>query len=371
MRNLGRIALLLVASGLVASFVACQQTPDGILEIHWAVNGDESAGACAAADVTHIRVLVDNTRAATDDDPLQPEWHYEDFACDAGMGLLDLTEGIYRVRIVALQGDVEVRSQVVDLLDVEVIAGETTSIPRNPDLEPPLFIEVAVCGDGVTQAGEWCDASDLAGSDCESLGHSGGELLCLGDCTFDTSGCTLCGDGVIDPAEACDGSDLGGETCTSLGFDSGDLLCAADCALDMAGCVGCGNGTVEGSEECDDGNLDPGDGCSADCRLEQSTMTIDWTLYESDGSTPADCAGLGIATVDVSVAVAGVGTLVHTQSADCTALQAVVPDLGYGLYTVHLSGRDAGDAEVATGSSGVTDHADPGGTNVSVDLVGL
>jgi hypothetical protein len=295
MRIIGRIAFTLLASGLAASFVACEKSPVGTLEIHWAVNGDVSAGACAAAEVTHVRVLVDNTRAETDDDPLQPTWHYADFACDAEVGRLDLTEGIYRVRVVALRDGVEVRSQAVDLLDVEVIDGETTSIPRNPDLEPPISIEVAVCGDGVIQAGEWCDASDLGGNDCESLGNSGGELFCNDDCTFDTSGCWL----------------------------------------------------------------------------EQSALTIDWTLYESNATTSATCAGLGVATVEVTVAVAGVGTLVHTQTADCTALQAVVPDLGYGLYTVHLSGRDAGDAEVATGSSGVTDHTDPGGTDVAVDLIGL
>jgi fibro-slime domain-containing protein len=32
--------------------------------------------------------------------------------------------------------------------------------------------------------------------------------------------------------------------------------------------VGCGNGILEGAEECDDGNTVPGEGCSADCKLE-------------------------------------------------------------------------------------------------------
>lgn len=295
MRNIGRIALLLVAGGLAAALVACEQSPEGALEIHWAINGDVSAGACAAADVTHVRVLVDNTLADTDDDPLQPTWHYADFACDESVGWLDLTEGIYRVRVVALRDDVEVRSQVVDLLDVEVIDGETTSIPLNPDLEPPVTIDVPVCGDGVIQAGEWCDASDLGGNDCESLGNSGGELLCAADCTFDTSSCLL----------------------------------------------------------------------------EQAALTIDWTLYENDATTLATCASVGVDTVNVEVAVSGVGTLVHSDTVDCTTGQAVVPDLGYGLYTVSLSGRDASNLELASGTSGVTDHTDPSGTDVSVDLIGL
>jgi cysteine-rich repeat protein len=324
MKIIGRMAL--VACGLGLFLVACEPSPEGTLEIHWAINGDSGAGACAGADVTHIRVLVDNSLADTDDDPLGPTWHYEDFACNARMGSLDLEEGIYRVRIVALRDTVEVRSQVLDLLDVQVIDGETTSLPLNPDLEPPLTIEVPVCGDGVLQTGEWCDASDLGGNDCESLGNAGGELTCLSDCTFDTSGC---GGGV------------------------------------------CGNGTVESTEQCDDGNLDPGDGCSADCLLEQSALTIDWVLYQSDGTTPASCASLGIATVDVAVTVSGVGTLVHSESVGCATGLAVVPDLGYGLYTVSLSGRDATDIEAAMGSFGVTDHSDPGGTAVPVDLIGL
>jgi cysteine-rich repeat protein len=371
MRNIGASAFLLVVGGLAASLGACRETPVGTLELHWDINGDASAGACSAADVTHIRVLVDNTRAETDDDPLDPAWRYADFDCMAGMGFMDLTEGIYRVRVVALKNGVEVRSQVVDLLDVEVIAGETTSLPRNPDFEPPISVEVAVCGDGVVQAGEWCDASDLADNDCESLGFGGGEVTCAGDCSFNTTGCTECGDGVLDPAEACDGSDLAGDTCTSLGFDSGDLLCDADCALDLSGCVGCGNGVVEGGEACDDGNRDPGDGCSADCQLEQSNLTMGWTLYENDGIAESDCAGLSVSTVDVTVTVAGVGTVVHTQTADCATGMEVAPDLAYGLYTVHLSGRDASHVEVATGNSGVMDHTDPDGTDLTVSLIGL
>ena len=34
-------------------------------------------------------------------------------------------------------------------------------------------------------------------------------------------------------------------------------------------CTGCGNGTVSATEECDDGNHDNGDGCSANCVVEQ------------------------------------------------------------------------------------------------------
>ena len=39
----------------------------------------------------------------------------------------------------------------------------------------------------------------------------------------------------------------------------------------VAGAQTCGNGVVEGTEECDDGNTTSGDGCSATCRLENTS----------------------------------------------------------------------------------------------------
>lgn len=37
----------------------------------------------------------------------------------------------------------------------------------------------------------------------------------------------------------------------------------------------CGDGLLEGEEECDDGNTEPGDGCSPDCRLERPSCASD------------------------------------------------------------------------------------------------
>ena len=34
----------------------------------------------------------------------------------------------------------------------------------------------------------------------------------------------------------------------------------------------CGNGIVEGAEECDDGDTDDGDGCSAQCKVQISSL---------------------------------------------------------------------------------------------------
>ncbi|HEX6853075.1 MAG TPA: serine protease [Candidatus Polarisedimenticolaceae bacterium] len=46
------------------------------------------------------------------------------------------------------------------------------------------------CGNGVVDAGEQCDGSDLGGETCESRGFPGGTLSCTSSCTFNTSACT-------------------------------------------------------------------------------------------------------------------------------------------------------------------------------------
>lgn len=50
-------------------------------------------------------------------------------------------------------------------------------------------IKVAVCGNGVKEAGEDCDGSDLSGTTCLDLDYSGGSLSCGAACDFDPSAC--------------------------------------------------------------------------------------------------------------------------------------------------------------------------------------
>jgi len=68
----------------------------------------------------------------------------------------------------------------------------------------------------------------------------------------------VCGDGVAGPGEVCDGAD--------------DSACPGECT---AGCLcggSCGNGVTEPpAEECDDSGTSGGDGCAADCTLEDSS----------------------------------------------------------------------------------------------------
>lgn len=44
----------------------------------------------------------------------------------------------------------------------------------------------------------------------------------------------------------------------------------------------CGDGLLEGEEECDDGNTEPGDGCSPDCRLERPSCAEDASVCSAD-----------------------------------------------------------------------------------------
>ncbi len=135
------------------------------------------------------------------------------------------------------------------------------------------------CGDGVAVFPEQCD------------GGPKGVVGCSADCKLETgykcegspSTCTptVCGDGVIEGTETCEDED--GNT---VPFDGCDANCNSepDCSSASGmGCTSsCGDGLIIGDEECDDGNGSSGDGCSADCKVEEgytcSVPELDSTL---------------------------------------------------------------------------------------------
>ncbi|MCR9163144.1 MAG: DUF4215 domain-containing protein [Nannocystaceae bacterium] len=97
--------------------------------------------------------------------------------------------------------------------------------------------EDGICGDGVVQPGEECDAGE-ANADSGS---------CKPDCTQN-----VCGDGAVGPGEACDDGNL----------EAGDR-CSPTCALPT-----CGDGVLDAGEACDDGqDGDDDDGCTDACLL--------------------------------------------------------------------------------------------------------
>ena len=125
---------------------------------------------------------------------------------------------------------------------------------------------VPVCGDGiVVKPAEQCDPGSKSAAVAQA---------CNADCSVkpgwacDDNGChqTKCGDGVVEGSEGCDSlpanNDLG-DGCTPT--------CMAEPTCPAAGgpcTTKCGDGLILGNEKCDDGNAVSGDGCSADCQVE-------------------------------------------------------------------------------------------------------
>jgi len=87
------------------------------------------------------------------------------------------------------------------------------------------------CGNGIIEAGESCDLTNLSGQTCITQGFAGGTLSCTLSCVFDTS------------------------ACTSGGGGGGDGDCTPDCEGKECGDDGCGGSCGECDEEyeCEEG----------------------------------------------------------------------------------------------------------------------
>jgi fibro-slime domain-containing protein len=132
---------------------------------------------------------------------------------------------------------------------------------------------VPLCGDGEIVGSEQCD-------DHNTMNGDGCSSTCIVEPGWSCSGMpstcvkSVCGNGMVETGESCDAGDKNGlfygdgtgcsKTCTTepscRDADGTTHACAAVC--------GDGNVDMAAGEECDDGNTVPGDGCSADCKLE-------------------------------------------------------------------------------------------------------
>ena len=81
----------------------------------------------------------------------------------------------------------------------------------------------------------------------------------------------------------------------ALGGWNVDNVCIV--AYDAANPALCGNGTLDTGETCDDGNAIDGDGCSATCQSEGTTMTSDGGGCCSAGTKPSGAIALSLLTV--------------------------------------------------------------------------
>jgi cysteine-rich repeat protein len=169
---------------------------------------------------------------------------------------------------------------------------------------PPTCEAPNTCGNSVVEVGEACDDGNTASGDGCSSACFADDLPNGSDCSMNgAASCAsgvcdatnappvceaadVCGNGAVDPGETCDdGSTVPGDGCSATCFIErqpdgsdcrvgGNAACVSDLCdtteptptCEPAGV--CGNGAVEDSETCDDGNAASGDGCNAQCLLE-------------------------------------------------------------------------------------------------------
>ena len=92
----------------------------------------------------------------------------------------------------------------------------------------------------------------------EEAVRCGNQTCQLGDVCAPGLGCVR-----QEAAEACEGR-ASGEACSFNEVPSGS------CRDGFCIVAFCGNGFVDQGEVCDDGNQDSGDGCSSDCRSDET-----------------------------------------------------------------------------------------------------
>lgn len=124
----------------------------------------------------------------------------------------------------------------------------------------------------VSQGGSTVDTGGKASTGAKPGTGAGGPIIDVDEGGTCSDGCTdevvVCGDGVLQDS---------GEECDDENTEDGDG-CSADCAVEegyMCPVPGiacraseCGDGVLAGFELCDDGNQDNGDGCTDTCTFE-------------------------------------------------------------------------------------------------------
>lgn len=172
----------------------------------------------------------------------------------------------------------------------------------------------------------------------------------------------VCGDGVVQPGEYCDAAQPP-VACASLAatYASGTTSCNADCTWDLSGCVEpatCGNGALDLLEDCDDGGNVDGDGCSSTCRSEilasadcgstekgsagGVTGDLDYICEDPGSAAAAIPPVMPLLRVRVHVVATSDGSLQATSLTDVDATMAVANELlgDLGITLVRTEGLD-------------------------------
>ena len=138
------------------------------------------------------------------------------------------------------------------------------------------------------------------------------------------------------------------------------------CALVAACGAVCGDGKAEGGEQCDDGNTVDGDGCSADCRAQETNDTfVQFASFIAeqffDGFVET-CSGLEIAQVEVTVT----GPVTRTERVDCNFGQIKLSSLPAGTYVATALAFDGAGAAISRGLARADFAVGAGDLNVSI-----
>jgi cysteine-rich repeat protein len=223
------------------------------------------------------------------------------------------------------------------------------------------------CGDGVlnTDAGEVCDDGntidgDGCSADCKSLETCGNGIVdtakgevCddgnthAGKCG-DGHGCDTtadCTDGTLCTPDGCSGDCKSNETCGNGIKDLGEVCddggAAGGCEDDCQHGVGCGNGVLDPGEQCDDGNLTDTDDCTSGCKINVcGDGVIDLTGITHHETCDRGANGVAVETSDCNI--------------DCTT-----PTCGDGKVNLHFKPDGTHVEQCDLGSiSGVNQNQD-------------
>jgi cysteine-rich repeat protein len=171
---------------------------------------------------------------------------------------------------------------------------------------------------------------------------------------FNPQGLPVCGNGEREPCEDCDDGNN----------EDGDG-CSANCLIEQPG--ECGNGEREPGEDCDDGNDEDGDGCSANCRWERADLTVEWSLRSQGGE--ATCEEMNVETFTLTLTPTGEATPIETlEGLDCNDQTALLEELGFGVYDLEIVGRDGESQLTAFGEATGVTHTSFEGTRAVIEV---
>ena len=217
--------------------------------------------------------------------------------------------------------------QLLALSSAALLIATASSASAEPGDAP------ATCGDLVVTGDEVCDGQIGCGDDCLPLENwvceeAAAIVICTPELGWDCSETepylcvTVCGDGIVAGAETCDDENgVDGDGCTANCTIEEGYACEGSPSVCTEAAVEapvCGDGIVTEDEACDDGNTVDGDGCTANCTIEEG--------YACEGS-PSVCT---ITDAPSTPAVCGDGIVQGDEdcdgdlgcAADCTWLTA-------------------------------------------------